>query len=136
MKKSLLILLSAIMLFSFTGCESDDDSQELSKVESELAEIGEVLGKVANDYLNANITKSEAEEKLKMLKSRVNNIDIEADSERKNDTSDKYYSSYLDGVKKELSYLSVKTDIESFIYNLTVGETDKITKIRDEYYKE
>lgn len=132
MKKLLLILLSGLMLLSFTGCE---DNQELSEVESELAEIGEVLGKVANDYLNADITKSEAEEKLDMLKSRVNSIEIETDDEIELDTNDNY-DSYLDGVEKNLQYLRIETAINSFEYNLTAGKTDKITEIRDEYYEE
>lgn len=126
MKKPLLILLSAIMLFSFTGCESDDDSQELSKVESELAEIGEVLGKVANDYLNANITKSEAEEKLDMLESRVSNAKSNA-----TDTTENYGD-----ISEETQCLWMSIDIGSFQYDLLEGKTDKIIKIRDEYYKE
>ncbi len=125
MKKLLLILLSGLMLFSFAGCEGDDDSQELSKVESELADIEEVLGKVANDYLNADITKSEAGEKLDMLKSRVSSAESDA-----TDTTENYGD-----ISEETQCLFLITDINSFQYNLLKGETDKIVDIRNKFYK-
>lgn len=135
MKKPLLILLSAIMLFSFTGCESDDDSQELSKVESELADIKNVLGKVANDYLNADITKNEAEEKLDMLESRVESL--------KNSTKDEEVVYTGDDPRKKAAALTAEeywlfqeVEIHSFEYDLFAGETDDIIEIRDKYYKE
>lgn len=135
MKELLLILLSVIMLFSFAGCESDDDSQELSKVESELADIEEVLGKVANDYLNADITKSEAEEKLDILESRVSSIEIETKNPADFDVNNGY-EDYFYGMGDELSYSAVRTGINSFQYNLRSGKTDAIIELRDMYYKE
>ncbi len=135
MKKLLAIVLATVCVLSFSGCESDDDSQELSKVESELADIEEVLGKVANDYLNADITKSEAKEKLDMLGSRVNGIEIETKDLADIDANDGY-DDYLNGVEKELQHVRVRTDINSFKYNLRSGETDDIIEIRDKYYKE
>ncbi len=134
MKKLLLILLSGLMLFSFAGCESDDDSQELSKVESELADIEEVLGKVANDYLNADITKSEAEEKLDMLESRVKNIENEAKDEATIYTGDDIYKKNA-ALTEEEHFLSVRVDIGSFKGDLFTGDVDDITELRDEHYK-
>lgn len=134
MKKLLLILLSVIMLFSFTGCESDD-SQELSKVESELADIEKVLGKVANDYLNADITKSEAEEKLDMLESRVSSVKSDAKDEVTIYTGDDIYKKNA-ALTEEDHCIGVRADIASFEHDLFAGETDNIIELRDEYYKD
>lgn len=106
MKKLLLILLSGIMLFTFFGCESQN--------EKEITEIEKTLGKVANDYLNAEITKTEAEEKLDMLESRIENV--EPDGEY--------------GIRHN----AVEVSISLFEFDLVDGEIDNITDIKEKYY--
>lgn len=66
MKKLLLILLSGLMLFSFTGCGDDNEMVEIAKKAIEITD----------DYLDTNLTSLEAMDKLEVLHGRA---EIEAE---------------------------------------------------------
>lgn len=131
------ILIAMAMLLTFSGCE------ELSGVEKELSEIETILGNIANDYLNTEITQEEAKEKLDVLASRVKEIEKDAKDEVTIYTGDDPYLRESAFTEKQ-HCLSLETDIVCFGYLIwksnTPGRTQTedsktIADIRDEYYK-
>lgn len=64
MKKLLSIMLVVILAFSIVACEDKNENDELVKIAERAIEV-------TDDYLDANITSDEAEDKLKILVDRA-----------------------------------------------------------------
>jgi hypothetical protein len=111
-----------ICVLCFAGCGKQEEPAEWK----ELHEIESVLGQVANDYLNAKISKDEADEKLDMLGKRLDAIEDYFTFEEEDTTSK---------IDASSEYLSVEVDIISFKYNLFAGEITDIKEIKSQYYK-
>ncbi len=151
MKKILTVLLIITMLLSLSACDDDSNSNysdgsnntttEQSYIEKELTDIEIALGKIANDYLSTDISKDEAEEKLDVLYSRVENVgdnvravvkEFMNSDEFKNDP----YNLNTKEFNNQKRYYSVSNDILDFKYDILHDETSDIIEIRDEYYED
>lgn len=151
MKKILTVLLIVTMILSLSACDGDrtesnysdgnnNTTTTQSNIEKELTDIEKALGKIANDYLNTNITEDETEEKLDVLYSRVENVgDYVSSAVEEFMNSDDFKSDPYDLNTKEFNdqkhYYSVSNDILAFRSDILLGETSQIIEIRDNYYK-
>lgn len=140
LKRISSILIAMAVLITFSGCE---DSEELSAVEKELSEVEAILGNIANDYLNTEITQEEAKEKLDVLSSRVEGIEKNAKDEVTIYTGDDPYLRASAFTEKEHCQ-SLETAINYFEYLIwesnipgrtQSSDSKTIVDIRDKYYK-
>lgn len=140
MKKILIVLLIGTMILSSSGCDdgssednysnsSNNTATEQSDIEEELTDIEMALGKIANDYLNTNITNDDAEEKLDVLYSRLKNIEDEATA-----IDDSVYDP--DGSPERQRWLNLSSEIVNFNYDIFQNETNSISEIKEKYYKQ
>lgn len=153
MKKILTVLLIVTMILSLSACDGDSTESNYSdgnnnttttqsNIEKELTDIEMDLGKIANDYLNFDITDEETETKLDVLDARSEIL-----YEKINAACEEFYKSdrfsktdhdanfEQQEMVSQKRYFAVSTDINSFRLALrSTGDKNDIVKIRDEYY--
>ena len=106
-----------LLTASLTACKDNTNQSHAGK---ELEEVAAILGETANDYLSTKITKDQAEEKLDVLSARLKAIEDEV----------------TDSNDEKFDHVILSGKIVSFQYDMWKGTTDKISEIKEEYYKE
>lgn len=123
-KKKLWILLFlaviGLVIFSFVITY-----EPTSKNYKEYEDIKATLGEVANDYLNADLTKIDAIEKVDILEQRYAEIEEELISECEN--ADNALMRNTDVTFFSHEFLNFKSNIED-------GEVSDIKEIKRKYY--
>lgn len=113
-----MTLLLSIALVAVSCKNNKSSTEQLSPTQSEIVDIEKILGNTANDYLNTDISKNEADEKIEVLRARTKDIAVDELSEEWSHRHSNLLSAFV-----------------QFEYDLWKGNIDNIKEIKNKYFK-
>lgn len=113
-----MFLLLSVALWIVSCNNSQSFTKQLTPAQSEIVDIEKILGNTANDYLNTDISKKAADEKIEVLRARTKDIAVDELSEEWSHRHSNLLSAF-----------------EQFEYDLWEGNIDNIKEIKNKYFK-
>ena len=120
LKKSLAVILTISMLGSLSACSNKDESLP-EGMSQELYDTAVNALKIMDKYNDMDINAEEAEKRLKALYDKIDNMDL-SDEPNKNEF-----------LTESDQALSIKAEINSYIYALFCIISDKKNEFSDTY---